>query len=134
MKKTSQKIISVILAITMIFSGTAFVFAADEAADNSAIIKTAGLLDGILSAVFRGFGALFPKDFETVEEYKKGNYNSAAKYMAKSLELVDFTIGCGVLFEHAGDIEKKRNNFKKFFTSAFSYHFNNNITYVLMLY
>ena len=72
MKKTSQKIISVILAITMIFSGTAIAFASDEAADNGAIIKTAGLLDGILSAVFKGFGALFPKDFVTVDEYYAG--------------------------------------------------------------
>ena len=57
-------------------------------------------------------------------EYKKGNYNSAAKYMAKSLELADFTIGCGVLFEHAGDIERKRNNFKlalKFYEKALQY-------------
>ena len=57
-------------------------------------------------------------------EYKKGNYNSAAKYRAKSLELADFTIGCGVLFEHAGDIERKRNNFKlalKFYEKALQY-------------
>jgi hypothetical protein len=56
--------------------------------------------------------------------YKKGNYNSAAKYMAKSIELMDYTTGCGVLFEHAGDIEKKRNNLKlalSFYEKALKY-------------
>ncbi len=99
MKKTSQKIISVILAITMIFSGTAIAFASDEAADNGAIIKTAGLLDGILSAVFKGFGSLFPNDFETVEEYYAGEsenfYEGTANFLDEPAADARWNLGFG---------------------------------------
>ena len=57
-------------------------------------------------------------------KYKKGNYDTAAKYMTKALQLVDLNTGCGVLFEHAGDIEQARNNFKsalKFYEKALKY-------------
>ncbi|MBO5859687.1 MAG: hypothetical protein J6R20_07935, partial [Clostridia bacterium] len=40
-----------------------------EAADNSGIIFCTNAINGLLNAVFKGFGSLFPKDFETVDEY-----------------------------------------------------------------
>ncbi len=70
MKKTVRKVISVILVMTLLFSGSTSVSAADgQAADNRGIIFTTNLINGLLNAVFIGFSALFPKDFPTVEEY-----------------------------------------------------------------
>lgn len=69
MKKTLKAIISALLVMSLLFSGTTASFAADGAADNRGIIFTTNLINGVLNAVFMGFGALFPKDFPTVEEY-----------------------------------------------------------------
>ena len=70
MKKNLQKIISVILAAAIMLSGSVFASASDaEAADNSGIIPVTNIVNGLLNAVFKGFGALFPKDFETLDEY-----------------------------------------------------------------
>lgn len=70
MKNKLKKAISVILAFTLMFSGSVFAVAEDaEAADNRGIIFTSNLINGILNTVFMGFGALFPKDFDTVDEY-----------------------------------------------------------------
>ena len=70
MKKNVQKIISVILAAVMMLTGTVFACASDgEAMDNSGIMFCSNAINGLLNAVFMGFGALFPKDFETVDEY-----------------------------------------------------------------
>ena len=70
MKRKIQKAISVILAAAIMLTGSVFAFASDgEAADNSGIIAVTNIVNGLLNAVFKGFGALFPKDFETVEEY-----------------------------------------------------------------
>ena len=68
MKANFKKVISVLLAITMLFTGATAVSATDgQAADNSAIIAVAGAINGILNAVFKGFGSLFPNDFLTVD-------------------------------------------------------------------
>lgn len=70
MKKNIQKTVSVILAAAIMLTGSVFAFAADgQAADNSGIIAVTNIVNGLLNAVFKGFGALFPKDFETVDEY-----------------------------------------------------------------
>ena len=69
MKKEVRKVVSVILAFAMMFSGVSVAFASDEAADNSGVMLATNLINGVLDAVFKGFGALFPKDFETVDEY-----------------------------------------------------------------
>lgn len=73
MKKNIQKIISLILAITVLLTGTVFASANDaEAADNSKLIAVTNMVNGLLNAVFKGFGSLFPNDFITAEEYYAG--------------------------------------------------------------
>lgn len=68
-----KKVISAILVISMLFTGVTFVGASDaQAADNSGIIFATNAINGLLNIVFRGFGALFPKDFPTVDEYYAG--------------------------------------------------------------
>ena len=75
MKKNVQKIISVILAAVMTLTGTVFACASDgEAMDNSGIMFCTNAINGLLNAVFMGFGALFPKDFVSVEDYKTENF------------------------------------------------------------
>ncbi len=70
MKKKILSVISVFLAFAIMLTGTVTACAADgEAADNSGIIFCTNAINGLLNAVFKGFGALFPKDFETVDEY-----------------------------------------------------------------
>ena len=80
MKKKLQRTISLILAITMMLTGSSFANAADgEAADNSGIMFCTNAINGLLNAVFMGFGALFPKDFESVDEYKSENFYEGTK-------------------------------------------------------
>ena len=72
MKKSTQKILSVILAVTLLFSGSMIAFAADEdrsSAGNAAMIAVTDGVNSVLNALFKGFGSLFPKDFPTVDEY-----------------------------------------------------------------
>lgn len=84
MKNKLQKIISLILAAAIMLTGTVFVSASDaEAADNSGIIAVTNIVNGLLNAVFKGFGALFPKDFETVEEY----YSKESENFYEGMEL-----------------------------------------------
>ena len=84
MKNKLQKIISLILAAAIMLTGTVFVSASGaEAADNSGIIAVTNIVNGLLNAVFKGFGALFPKDFETVEEY----YSKESENFYEGMEL-----------------------------------------------
>lgn len=70
MKKKVLSVISVFLSLAIILTGTVTASAADaEAADNSGIIFCTNAINGLLNAVFKGFGALFPKNFDTVDEY-----------------------------------------------------------------
>ena len=73
MKKSTKKFIAILLAVTLLFSGSSVAFAADgEAADNRGIIFTTNIVNGLLNGIFKGFGSLFPNDFETVDEYYAG--------------------------------------------------------------
>lgn len=73
MTNTIKKVVSAILVISMLFTGVTFVGASDaQVADNSGIIFTTNAINGLLNIVFRGVGALFPKDFPTVDEYYAG--------------------------------------------------------------
>ena len=74
MKKNMKKIISLILTIAVLVTGsTVFVSADDgEAADNSALISVTNVANGFLEIVFERFGSLFPNDFISVEEYYAG--------------------------------------------------------------
>lgn len=100
MKKTITKIISIVLTITMAFSSTVFVAAADaEAANNSGIMFCTNAINGLLNAVFAGFGALFPKDFETVDEYyakeSENFYEGTEAFLDEPAENAKWHLGFG---------------------------------------
>ncbi len=70
MKRKMQKTVSLILAVAIMLSGSVFAGASGSgAADNSGIMFCTNLINGLLNAVFMGFGALFPKGYESVEDY-----------------------------------------------------------------
>lgn len=73
MRKALKKYLSLFLVIIMLFSSSTFASASDApAADNSGIMFVTDVVNGLLNVVFKGFGALMPKDFPTVEEYYAG--------------------------------------------------------------
>ena len=70
-----KKIIALILAFAMLLSGTSLATASDgEAMDNSGVMFCTNAINGLLNAVFMGFGALFPKDFDNIDEYISENF------------------------------------------------------------
>ena len=71
MKKSLKKLISVLLVISLLFTGTTAA-SASEGKSHTGIVITSSILGTLLNVVFMGFGALFPKDFETVDEYYAG--------------------------------------------------------------
>lgn len=100
MKKTLQKILAIVLAVTMMLTGTVFATAADgEAMDNSGIMFCTDAINGLLNAVFMGFGALFPKDFETVDEYYAGEsenfYEGTETFLDKPAKNAQWYLGFG---------------------------------------
>ena len=100
MKKKFKKTVSVILAISLIFGTFTFAYADDtEAADNSGIIFCTNAINGILNAVFMGFGALFPKDFESVEDYYAGEsenfYEGMKNFTDKPADGAKWNLGFG---------------------------------------
>lgn len=97
MKKNLKKLVSVILAAIIILSGTVFSTAADaEATDNSGIAFCANAINGLLNAVFMGFGSLFPKDFVSVEDYKAENfYEGTADFLDEPAENAKWYLGFG---------------------------------------
>lgn len=99
MKNKLKKVVSVILAVSLIFGTSTFAFAEGEAADNSGIIFASNAINGILNTVFMGFGALFPKDFETVEEYYDGEsenfYEGMDLFLDKPAEGAKWQLGFG---------------------------------------
>lgn len=73
MKRTSKKVLSVILAFSLISGCAGSAFATDTAqSDNSKIIAATNAINGILDGAFAVFGAMFPKgDMQTVDEYSE---------------------------------------------------------------
>lgn len=73
MKTAFRKIISLILAFSLIISCAGNAFAANPSqSDNSKIIAATNAINGILNGVFAVFSAMFPKgDIPSVEEYYK---------------------------------------------------------------
>lgn len=84
MNRTSKKIISVILAFSLLIGCAVNGYAADTAmSDNSKIIAATNAINGILDGAFAVFGAMFPKgDMPTVNEY----YESESKNFYEGTE------------------------------------------------
>lgn len=100
MKNALKKSISVVLVITMLFTGATFAGAEDTpAADNSSIIFVTNAINGLLNMVFKGFGALFPKNFATVDEYYAGEsenfYEGMDSFLDAPAEDAQWHLGFG---------------------------------------
>lgn len=97
MKKCFQRFVSLILAVAIMLSGAVFANASDaEAADNSGIIFCTNAINGLLNAVFKGFGALFPKDFEKIDNYESNNFYEGTKtFLDKPAENAKWHLGFG---------------------------------------
>ena len=99
MKKEAKKVVSLILAFAMMFSGVSVAFASDEAADNSGVMFATNMINGLLEGVFMGFGALFPKDFETVDDYYAGEsenfYEGTEEFLDEPAAGAKWNLGFG---------------------------------------
>ncbi|MBQ3045497.1 MAG: hypothetical protein IJD49_06080 [Clostridia bacterium] len=96
MKKMLMSAVSLLLAVCLMMPSAG---ATDAAADNSGIIFCANAINVLLNAVFAGVGALFPKDFETVEEYyaseSENFYEGTEKFIDKPAEGAKWMLGFG---------------------------------------
>lgn len=64
--------------------------------DNSGIMFCTNAINGLLNAVFKGFGALFPKDFVSVEDYKTENfYEGTETFIDTPAENAKWYLGFG---------------------------------------
>ncbi len=118
MKKSLKKIVSVILALTLIFSGTVFAGASDgEAMDNSGIMFCTNAINGLLNAVFKGFGALFPKDFVDVDDYQTENfYDGTENFIDVPAENAKWHLGFG---KASMVPENLKNGTKEYYTGGY---------------
>lgn len=118
MKRKLQKIISLVLATALMLTGTVFASAADtQAADNSGIMFAANAINGLLNAVFKGFGALFPKDFESVDEYEAENfYEGNEKFLDEPAEDAKWHLGFG---KASMVPENLKNGTKEYYTGGY---------------
>ncbi len=118
MKRKLQKIISLVLATALMLTGTVFANAADtKAADNSGIMFAANAINGLLNAVFKGFGALFPKDFESVDEYEAENfYEGTEKFLDEPAEDAKWHLGFG---KASMVPENLKNGTKEYYTGGY---------------
>ena len=118
MKRKLQKIISLVLATALMLTGTVFASAADtQAADNSGIMFAANAINGLLNAVFKGFGALFPKDFESVDEYEAENfYEGTEKFLDEPAEGAKWYLGFG---KASMVPENLKNGTKEYYTGGY---------------
>lgn len=97
MKKNIQRFVCLVLTAAIMLSGTVFVNASDsQTADNSGIIFCTNAINGLLNAVFKGFGALFPKDFEKVQNYESNNfYEGTEAFLDTPAENAKWHLGFG---------------------------------------
>ncbi len=118
MKKNVQKFVSVMLAAVIMLTGTVFATAADaEAMDNSGIMFCTNAINGLLNAVFKGFGALFPKDFVSIDEYESENfYEGTADFLDEPAENAKWHLGFG---KASMVPENLRDGSKEYYTGGY---------------
>ena len=96
MKNAIKKVVSVLMAVVMLLSGSILVSAKDDAADNSGIMFCTNAVNSVLNAVFKGFGALFPKDFISIDDYKAENfYQGTENFLDEPAENAKWHLGFG---------------------------------------
>lgn len=118
MKRKIKKIISLVLAIAIMLTGTVFASASgNEAANNSGIIITTNLINGLLNAVFKGFGALFPKNFDKIEDYESQNfYEGTSVFLDEPAENAKWHLGFG---KASMVPENLRDGSKEYYTGGY---------------
>lgn len=121
MRKALKKYLSLFLVIIMLFSSSTFASASDApAADNSGIMFVTDVVNGLLNVVFKGFGALMPKDFPTVEEYYAGEsenfYEGMEVFIDEPAENAKWHLGFG-----KGSMvpENLKDGSKKYYTGGY---------------
>lgn len=88
------------MAVVIMLGGSVFATASEApAADNSGIMFATNAINTLLNAVFMGFGALFPKNFDTVDEYYAGDragfYEGMSKFLDTPAEGARWNLGFG---------------------------------------
>lgn len=118
MKSTSKRVISVLLAITLLFTGTTLASANDAAAaDNSGIMFATNLINGLLNAVFKGFGSLFPNDAPDIAEYESENfYEGTQAFIDEPAEGAKWQLGFG---KASMVPENLRDGSKEYYTGGY---------------
>lgn len=121
MKRKLKKAVAVILTVSLIFGSSTFAFAeGDVAADNSGIIAVTNIVNGLLNAVFKGFGSLFPKDFEKLENYELGKgenfYSGTETFIDEPSEGARWNLGFG---KASMVPENLRNGTKEYYTGGY---------------
>ena len=96
MNNVIKKSVSVFMAVVMLLSCSIMVSAKDDGADNSGIMFCANAINGVLNAVFKGFGSLFPKDFVNIDDYKAENfYQGTENFLDEPAENAKWYLGFG---------------------------------------
>lgn len=100
MKNTLKRAFSAFMAVVIMLGGSVFATANEPvAADNSGIIFATNAINSLLNAVFMGFGALFPKNFDTVDEYYAGDranfYEGMSEFLDAPAEGARWNLGFG---------------------------------------
>lgn len=100
MKNILRRAFSAFMAVVIMLGGSVFATANEPvSADNSGIIFATNAINGLLNAVFMGFGALFPKNFDTVEEYYAGDranfYEGMSEFLDAPAEGARWNLGFG---------------------------------------
>ncbi len=118
MKRNIKRIISLVLAVAIMLTGTAFANASDgEPADNSGIIFTTNIVNSLLNAVFKSFGALFPKSFEKIEDYESENfYEGTETFLDEPAENAKWHLGFG---KASMVPENLKNGTKEYYTGGY---------------
>ena len=119
MKKNIQKIISVMLAVTMLFSASCVFASAQEAqaADNSKLIAVTNVANGLLNGVFKIFGSLFPDNFVSINDYETENfYEGTSVFLEAPADGAYWSLG----FAKASIVpENLKNGEKAYYTGGY---------------
>lgn len=120
MKKNVKKCLAVLLTAVMLLSPVS-AFAADDAADNSAIITASNAVNAILNGLFAVAEKLFPTpDYKTVEEYYAGEsenfYEGTKNFIDAPAEKAKWSLGFG---KESIVPDNLKNGSKEYYTGGY---------------